>query len=563
MGSTARRVAGAAVLIAVLTVASRVVGFGRIMVFAWAVGNTDLGTVYQTANTIPNIIFEIVAGGALASLVVPLLAGAIAAGDRRAVNEISSAVLTWTLALLVPLALLVAVAAEPIMAALSASAPPEMVTLGARMLRVFAPQLPLYGAGIVLTGVLQAHRRFAWPAFAPLLSSVTVIAAYTLFTVVDVQGARIDEIGSSGELVLSVGTTAGVAALSLCLLVPLRRIDIRLRPTFRFPTGLATQARTLATAGAVTIAAQQVATALVIYLANPPAPEGALVVFTIAQTVYLLPWAVLAVPVATSAYPTLADASATRDHAAYRSTLSGAVRATLLLTSTGAAVLVAVAAPAAQIVGMLTARNPSVAPLAAGIVGFAPGLVGYGLFALLSRALYARGEATLVARVAVGGWGAATLAMALLAAALPTDERVLALAAGNSVGMVVLGATLLVVVRARAGADVLAGALRTGVVSLVAAVVAAALGMWASQAWGDALGDPPTATMAVVQGILSAVVVVVGFAGVVLAVDRRDARLLAKRLTRLHRVGGAGNDHRVDPDKPVDPEKPQREEAAR
>ncbi len=42
------------------------------------------------------------------------------------------------------------------------------------MLRVFAPQLPLYGVGIVLTGVLQAHRRFAWPVLAPLLSSVVV-----------------------------------------------------------------------------------------------------------------------------------------------------------------------------------------------------------------------------------------------------------------------------------------------------------------------------------------------------------------------------------------------------
>ena len=46
------------------------------------------------------------------------------------------------------------------------------------MLRVFAPQLPLYGLGIVLTGVLQAHHRFAWPVIAPLLSSVTVIGAY-------------------------------------------------------------------------------------------------------------------------------------------------------------------------------------------------------------------------------------------------------------------------------------------------------------------------------------------------------------------------------------------------
>ena len=79
-----RRIAGAAALIAGLTVLSRVAGFGRTMVFAWAVGANDLGDVYFAANLSPNLIFEIVAGGALASLVVPMLAGPVATGNRAA-----------------------------------------------------------------------------------------------------------------------------------------------------------------------------------------------------------------------------------------------------------------------------------------------------------------------------------------------------------------------------------------------------------------------------------------------------------------------------------------------
>ena len=59
------------------------------------------------------------------------------------------------------------------------------------MLRVFAPQLPLYGIGIVLTGVLQAHRRFAWPVIAPLLSSLTVIAVYLAFAAAEGRGATV------------------------------------------------------------------------------------------------------------------------------------------------------------------------------------------------------------------------------------------------------------------------------------------------------------------------------------------------------------------------------------
>ena len=181
----AGRVAGAAALIAVLTVASRLAGFGRTGIFTWVVGTTDLGGVYVVANTVPNIVFEIVAGGALASLVVPLLAGAVAAGDRRAVAATTGALLTWTVTLLVPLAVLVAVFAGPIVSLIIGDPTPAQRDAGARMLRVFAPQLPLYGIGIVLTGVLQAHRRFAWPVLAPLLSSLTVIGVYLLFGAVE------------------------------------------------------------------------------------------------------------------------------------------------------------------------------------------------------------------------------------------------------------------------------------------------------------------------------------------------------------------------------------------
>jgi len=108
------RVARAAGLIGGLTVLSRIVGFGRTAVLGWFVGSTVLGTAYVTANTVPNIIFEIVAGGALAALVVPLLAGAVSAGDRRTEAGTVAALLTWTLTALVPLAVAVALLAGPI-----------------------------------------------------------------------------------------------------------------------------------------------------------------------------------------------------------------------------------------------------------------------------------------------------------------------------------------------------------------------------------------------------------------------------------------------------------------
>src|SRR3954453_1002157 len=110
---------GAAALIAVITVVARLVGFGRIVVFAQSVGPaTCLGNAYFTANTVPNIVFEIVAGGALASLVVPVLAGSVARGNNHETAQTVSALLTWTLLILTPIAVAGIWLVHPVMRAL-------------------------------------------------------------------------------------------------------------------------------------------------------------------------------------------------------------------------------------------------------------------------------------------------------------------------------------------------------------------------------------------------------------------------------------------------------------
>jgi putative peptidoglycan lipid II flippase len=70
-----RGIGRSALTIGIITVLARTVGFGRQVVFAHTVGTTCLGTAYTTANMVPNIIYDIVLGGALSSVVVPVLAG--------------------------------------------------------------------------------------------------------------------------------------------------------------------------------------------------------------------------------------------------------------------------------------------------------------------------------------------------------------------------------------------------------------------------------------------------------------------------------------------------------
>ena len=295
----AQGVAGAAALIAVLTVLARLAGFGRTLVFTNAVGSGSTGDTYVAANTVPNIVFEVVAGGALASLVVPMLAGGIASGDREQVRRTASALLGWTLLVLVPLAGLVALLAGSIARVLLDGGTDAEVALAARLLVVFAPQVVLYGLGIVLTGVLQAHRRFAGPAIAPLLSSVVVAGAYALFA--GLGGARsAADLSTPAELVLGVGTTLGVVALTLPLVLPLRRLGLGLRPALRFPVGAAPRVRRLALAGVLTLAGQQLLAAVAIRLASD-GPDGTQVAYTAGLTLFLVPWAAVAVPLATSA----------------------------------------------------------------------------------------------------------------------------------------------------------------------------------------------------------------------------------------------------------------------
>jgi putative peptidoglycan lipid II flippase len=516
-------------LIAALTVLSRLIGFGRTVVFAHTVGPGQLGDIYVAANLLPNIIFEIVAGGALASLVVPLLAGAAAAGDRRSVSGTTSALLTWVLTLLVPLAVLLALAAGPLIELTAGDASPAQLAAGERMLRIFAPQIPLYGIGIVLTGVLQAHRRFAWPVIAPLLSSVTVIGAYLTFAAVEGAGADFPRVGLGGELILAIGTTLGVVVLSLCLVIPLRGLRLRLRPAYGLVGEQRRAVRGLATAGVVTVAVQQIALFVAVRLAlTSGAPRGSAVLYNFAQTVYLLPWAVLAVPVATAAYPALAAARAEGDEQRYRGALAPATRSVLLLSFLGAAALVALAEPAAR----MLVSGAQVAPLTAGIVGFAPGLVGYGLFAMLSRALYARGETRVTAAATAAGWGVATVSSFALAAGLAQADRVLALALANSLGMAVLGALVLAAVATRAGRAALAGVGRAVGVGLLAGASAAAAGWVAASVTHAVTEGTPTKGGAALQGMLSGVVVVAVFLAVAYPLDRHDVRPMISTVMR-------------------------------
>ena len=549
-GSARQRGGGigrAAVLIGAITMLARVIGFGRQVVFAHTVQASCLGTAYTTANMVPNIIYDIVIGGALTAVVVPVLAGPALAGsaraaDREEVRQTSAALLTWAVLLLIPVSAVVAVVARPLVSLLLGGAPgcprASMVTLGARMLVVFAPQILLYGLAVVLYGILQSHRRFVAPALAPVLSSLVVIGAYFWFGVVGngyQDMAR--PVPTLAWVVLAAGTTAGVAALVVTPLIPAARLRLargddppypprralRLRPSLRFPAGVSVRVRGLAAAGVATLIAQDASVAVVIVLANSRGGGGALVLYSFAWAVFFVPYAVLAVPIATSAFPELSARSESFD-----ATTATSTRAVMVASWLGVAGMAGTCIPLARVFQSHADQATDARQLAIALAAFAPGLVGYGLTANLSRVLYADGRNRAAALAVSGGWLLVIVADLLIVPFVPRSVVVPWLGAATSIGLTGSGVALLILVRRFRGPDALRGCGRAALAGLAGALVGAAAGL------GVSLGFRVTGFLPnVAVTLLASGAVLVAFLAVVAVADGGDLRAVLRRVVRV------------------------------
>ena len=515
----------AAVLIGAITMLARVIGFGRQVVFAHTVQASCLGTAYTTANMVPNIIYDIVMGGALTAVVVPVLAGP--GTGREQMRQTSSALLTWAVLLLVPISALVAAIAQPLVSVLLGGTPgcphAAMVSLAARMLEVFAPQILLYGLAVVLYGILQSRRRFTAPALAPVVSSLVVIGAYFWFGAIG-NGYQdmLRPVPAAAWLVLAAGTTAGVAALVLTPLGPAAALRLRLRPMLRFPPGIGARVRSLATAGIATLVAQDASVAVVIVLANSRGGSGALVLYSFAWAVFFVPYAVLAVPIATSAFPELSA----RDER-FDTTSATSTRAVMVASWLGVAAMAGTGVPLARVFQSHVAQSADARQLAIALVTFAPGLVGYGLSANLSRVLYAWGRTRASALAVSGGWLAVIVADLAIVPFVPRSAVVPWLGAGTTLGLTISGVALLVLVRRICGPGALRGCGRAALAGLGGALAGTAAGL-AVSVGVRVTGFLPNVALTV----LASAAVLVAFFAVVAVADGGDLQAVVRKVLR-------------------------------
>jgi peptidoglycan biosynthesis protein MviN/MurJ (putative lipid II flippase) len=532
--NVARGIARGALIVAVLTAFSRVLGLVRTVVFAKTVGAGCLGTAYVTANQVPNLIVELAIGGALSSAMVPVLARSAkrAAVDPRAkahVEQTSSALLTWSVVILLPVTVIIAAVAGPVSQALNPVNPnaacshADMINATSFMLVAFAPQIMLYGFSVVLFGLLQAYRKFGATSLAPVIGNVVTITAFLVFASVD-HNAPLASTPLTAMLVLSIGTTLNIGMLVIVALPATWRLHLRWRLTLKFPSGVVRRASGLALVGLLEFVAADIYSVVTIDLANGHGNTGALVLVNYGNLVFTAICSVLPLAIVISAFPVL---SATEGEAFDR-TSAGSNRAVMLLSLLSTAVMIAVALPAAHV---LTQKSDQVAPLAESFLLFAPGVAGFAIVTNLSRVLFALGKLKVAAIGLVAQQllpAALSFPMVLLA---PPHLAVGALALASSIGQLATAIPMVAATRRLRGPAAVAGIGHATLAGIAAAAAGAAAGL------AIALVMPTGgAIYEACAGAVATILAVAVFGAVAFALDKGDTRAAAARLRRFTRT---------------------------
>ncbi|MFZ9629733.1 MAG: murein biosynthesis integral membrane protein MurJ [Ilumatobacteraceae bacterium] len=507
------------------TLFSRLTGFVRVLATAAVLGSGLLGDVYQTANMIPNLLFELVALGVLQSVLLPSYVAARREGEdslRDAVSATSGVVVVVLGAVAAlgmatsPLMSRVMVAFEP-----SSAVVQDKLDVMVPMVLVFVPQLVFYGLATTASAALNARGRFAAAALAPALNNVVVIVACLLFRW-SRDGAVADLHLSVLEFCLiSIGTTLGVVLFGAWPWLALRRAGVRAVPRWRPEHTAVRQMRKNFGWATLSIVGTLVPTATALALGN--GAPGGVAVFVFTFAFFVLPHALVAVPAATALAPRVAEHWQAGDTAATRKAIDDAVAVMVPLLALAGAGMVALAWQVADVMAFGQIASQGLEPIASAFVAFGFGLVGYGVSFVLARVLFSLDDLRVASRLMIAGAVAGVLVMELMSEVLDPGSRAAALALGYGASQAVTAVLLVRRVRRLTGSFSErrpVGLLGTS----VAAAGAAALAMMATTSVFGGRRRESGAAIAV-----AGAVGVVVFAAVLLSVDGRARRSIMAR----------------------------------
>jgi putative peptidoglycan lipid II flippase len=469
------RAAGA---MAVATLVSRVTGLLRTIVLAAAIGSRGLvPDAYNTANTLPNIIYELLLGGVLTSVIIPLL---VRAQEKDADGGVGYAQRMATLAVTGLTAVTaVAVLAAPLLTALyGITGDPAQVSLANWLARLLLLEIVFYGLGALATAILNSRDVYGAPAWAPVLNNVVVIATGAVFIAVSHHGPLTPGTIRPAEVwLLGAGTTLGIVVQSVVLLPLLRRVGVPLRPRWGLRQVGLREAGTLGLWVTAYAAISQVGVIVATNVANHAGRAKALGsnAYAVANLLFQMPYGIIGVALLTALLPRMSRAALRQDSTAVVEDLALGTRLSALGLLPVTAALI-VLGPALAVVGF--AHGKTSIEDAAGI-GQALALGAFGLLPmavtlLQLRVFYAMRDARTPTLIQAGMVAVRVPLLLVLAAVLPPEHVLAGIMVGTSLTYVagwVLGDVLL---RRRLGP---LGTRKTIVPLLTVAVVSAAAGI--------------------------------------------------------------------------------------
>jgi putative peptidoglycan lipid II flippase len=464
-------------LMAVANLVSRITGFLRQVVLVGVLGVGVLNDAYTVSNTLPNIVYELLFGGVLTSVMIPLLVRAQKEDTDGGETYIRRLITLAGTALIAGTAL--AVLAAPLLTRLylggqSATANPELATALAYLL---LPQILFYGLGALLGSVLNTRGSFGAFAWAPVLNNVVVLAVLGGYALLPGE-ISLDPVrmGDPKLLVLGVGTTLGIVAQAVVLLPALRRTGFVYRPRWGWDPRLSSAG------GLVLWVVAYVLIGIPGYMVTTrvaaAADPGGVTVYANAWLLLQVPYGVLGVSLLTALMPRMSRSAADgRLRAVVDDLARGAKLSAVFLVPLAVLLTVFGVQVGVALFGLRSGNLDGAARIGAAVACSAFGLLPYAITMLQLRVFYAMTDSrtpTLIQLFTVAVKIPLLLICPLL---LPSREVVLGLAAANGVSFVAGAALGQVLLRRRLGRiPTLAVASTTGrtlLASLAGALVAA------------------------------------------------------------------------------------------
>jgi putative peptidoglycan lipid II flippase len=407
------------------TLASRVTGMLRTLVQAYALGAVSLADAYNVANSLPNAVYNLMLGGILTSVIVPLLVSA-AARDADRGEAYEQRMFTLLAVALFVITIAAALAAAPLVCLYSGPVSGTERHLMVVFAYFFIPQIFCYGISSLAGAILNSRGSFAAPMWTPVINNIVVTGLLLVFAATAGFGVSPATITPGEVRMVALGTTLGVAAQTAALIPALRRAGFRWRPRFDFRRAELSEIRRMAGWMFGYIATTQVTLLVTTRVANEASGLAArahvrygagYTPFAYAWQLFQMPYAIVGISVITALLPRMSAHAAQRRPELVKADFSAGLRLASVIVVPSALVLAVLGAPLAEVLLAHGATSVASARYMGEVFAvLCLGLLPYTIFQLQLRVFYATHDSRTPALV-----GAATMAVNVAASYAAVD----------------------------------------------------------------------------------------------------------------------------------------------